>query len=100
METNVSRRPVIWSGATAAALLLVGPVQASVHQLKQANRLFEKGQYDDALKIYNDALVDKPHSSILHFNAGDAAYQMGDFPKAEKEFKEAAETGIPLLRSA
>lgn len=74
--------------------------EASVSQLKEANRLFKKGRYDDALKLYNDALVDTPHSSILHFNAGDAAYQSGDFSKAQKEFDEASQSAIPQLKSA
>lgn len=73
---------------------------ASVAQLKKANRLFMKGDYENALKGYNDALVDQPYSSILHFNAGDAAYQMGDFGKAVKEFETAAQSTNPLLKSA
>jgi len=74
--------------------------EASMSQLKEANRLFKNGHYEDALKLYNDALVDQPHSSGLHFDAGDAAYQMGDFDKARKEFEEASQSANPLLKSA
>ena len=53
--------------------------EASQGQLKEGNRQFKNGHYEDALKLYEDALVDTPYSSILQFNAGDAQYQMGDF---------------------
>ena len=86
---------------TAGLWALSGvPAHASIAQLKHANRLFVKGRYDGALKAYEDALVDAPQSSILHFNAGDAAYQTGDYSKAEKEFKEASQSAIPVLKAA
>lgn len=81
-------------------MVMSSPVQASISQLKHANRLFVTGDYENALKAYNDALVDQPNSSILHFNAGDAAYQMGDFGKASKEFEEASQSAIPQLKAA
>jgi Ca-activated chloride channel family protein len=76
------------------------PSEAANARLKEGNRLFKNGKYERALKVYNDALVDAPHSSILHFNAGDAAYQMGDLPKAQKEFEEAAQSALPALKGA
>ncbi len=81
-------------------VVITTPAQASLSQLKKANRLFYGGHYEEALKDYNDAIVDQPHSSGLHFNAGDAAYQMGDFSKAQKEFEEAAQSANLKLKSA
>ncbi len=81
------------------SFLLSASAQASPAQLKQGNRLFKNGRYEDALKAYNDALIDQPNSSILHFNAGDAAYGMRDYANAEKEFAQAAQSAIPLLKS-
>jgi Ca-activated chloride channel homolog len=84
----------------AFCLLFCRTALGSVAQLKEGNRFFKNGQYDKAIKSYNDGLIDSPHSSILHFNAGDAAYQSGDFAKAEKSFEEASQSGIPLLKAA
>jgi Ca-activated chloride channel family protein len=91
---------------TAVLLMLSGiPLTATVYanevQLKEGNRLFWKGDYASALQKYNDALIDTPESSVLRFNAGDAAYQMGDAVTAEKQFQEAGDRSpIPVLRSA
>ena len=80
---------------------LVLPAHASEAQLKEGNRLFWNGHYEDALKKYNDALIDTPNSSILRFNIGDAAYQSGDFASAEKQFQEAGDqSAVPTLRGA
>lgn len=80
--------------------LLTVSAWADLRDIKEGNRFFKKGRYDQALKIYSDALVDQPHSSVLHFNAGGAAYQLGDFARAEKEFTEATQSAIPQLKAA
>jgi tetratricopeptide (TPR) repeat protein len=76
------------------------PSSVCAASLKYANRDFWNGNYERALKKYDDALIDAPNSSILHFNAGDAAYQMGQFSRAESEFDQAAQSAFKPLRAA
>jgi Ca-activated chloride channel family protein len=75
-------------------------LEASTSQLKEGNRQFKNGHYDSALKLYEDALIDTPYSSILQFNAGDAQAMMGDYPKAEASFMQSAQSANPLLKGA
>lgn len=69
-------------------------------QLKEGNRQFKKGNYDRALELYQDGLIDSPYSSMLHYNAGDALTMKGEFPKAEVSYTEAAKSSDPVLRGA
>lgn len=80
------------------SFLIAVPVLASMAQLKEGNRQFKNGHYEESLRLYQDALIDTPYSSVLHYNAGAAAYQMGDFLSAEKAFTEAAQTPDPILK--
>jgi len=71
---------------------------AASSQLKEANRQFKNGHYDKALKLYEDGLVDTPYSSVLKYNAGAAAYQSSDFPKASRYFQEADQNATPAVK--
>lgn len=91
------------SGATSLGIILslltfTSMAFASNTQLKKGNREFKNGNYEKALKLYDDALIDRPHSPVLHFNAGAAAYQKGDFYRAETEFTESAKAAQSTLQ--
>jgi tetratricopeptide (TPR) repeat protein len=77
-----------------------GPLFASPAQLKEGNRQFKNGNYEKALKSYEDALIDTPYSPMLKYNAGAAAYQAGDFSKAANYFHEADQNAPLPLRNA
>jgi len=84
----------------AMTAMLAAMSFASPSQLKEGNRQFKNKNYDAALKLYEDALIDTPYSSILQFNAGDAQAMMGDFPKAEASYLQSAQSANPLLKGA
>src|SRR5688572_11152577 len=89
---------LLWS--VCFIFIALPTLEASQSQLKEGNRQFKKGNYDKALELYQDGLIDTPYSSILHFNAGDATMMKGEFPKAEVSFTEAAKSANPFLRGA
>jgi len=57
--------------------------------VKEANRLYQKGKLDEALQKYNDASVSLPDSDIVNFNMGAALYKKEDYQKAIDSFTKA-----------
>jgi Ca-activated chloride channel family protein len=54
-----------------------------------ALREYKHGQYDNALKEYQQSMEKKKDDPRLHFNAGAAAYKSKNFEEAAKQFDEA-----------
>ena len=81
---NSSPRPLVG----AALLLLALPFFASASP-SSALREYKAGQYDDALKEYQQLLQKKKDDPRLHFNAGAAAYRDQKFDEAAKQFDQA-----------
>ena len=48
---------------------------------------YQRGEYDQALQLYRDALLDRPDSPELHFNVGDALFKRGEYDQALREFE-------------
>jgi Ca-activated chloride channel family protein len=51
---------------------------------RQAAREYEAGEFDEAVQHYNQALIDEPDSSLLHFNLGAAEYRRGQYEAAAR----------------
>jgi Ca-activated chloride channel family protein len=51
-------------------------------RVEEGNRLFEQGQYDEAVTVYGEVLVDDPDSPSLNFNMGAAHYKAGKYDAA------------------
>jgi hypothetical protein len=56
-----------------------------------ANVLYETGQVQDALDIYNGLAEERPDNAALKFNQGAAQYKLGDLESAVSAFESAAE---------
>jgi len=56
---------------------------------RKANKLYSKGQYEEALKLYDDAILLDPSNGKLKMNRGSALYRMGDLDEAEKSYQDA-----------
>jgi Ca-activated chloride channel family protein len=78
------------------ATLIVGSAHAAtvgdpvVSRSEEARTHYEAGRYDQALRAYRDALVERPESAALHLNVGDALYKLGDYEQALQEFERVA----------
>ncbi|MBN1520954.1 MAG: VWA domain-containing protein, partial [Candidatus Aureabacteria bacterium] len=70
---------------------------SAADSIKKGNQLYEKGNYDEALKHYNEAQVDRPDSDIIPFDKGAALYQKGDYEKAIEEFTKALLSRDPSI---
>lgn len=56
---------------------------------QKANKLFSEGKYEEALKLYEDALLLSPADKALKMNKGSALYRLDDYQKAQEEYLEA-----------
>jgi Ca-activated chloride channel family protein len=71
--------------AAAAA----GPARAAEHPLVEGNRLYAKGDFRGAVRVYQEALKKSPDDPALLTNLGAALYRAGDFKAAEDAFARA-----------
>jgi len=72
----------------ASALSFVNADEVGAKNRK-ANKLYSKGQYEEALKLYDDALLLDPSNGKLKMNKGSAQYRLGDLDEAEKSYQDA-----------
>jgi Ca-activated chloride channel family protein len=58
-------------------------------EVKKGNLLYNKGEFQEALKQYEDALSRNPDSDIVNFNLGSALYKTKDYKGAITHFEKA-----------
>jgi len=69
---------------------MLNPARAASAEV--AERDYKSGQYDDALKNYQQAVESQPDRNDFQYDAGAAAYKSGEFPEAEQAFRKSMET--------
>lgn len=90
------------------ALVLVGALsgfeaveaQAGRPQVREGNRLYEEGRFQEAHEKYLEGLAAAPESGPIRFNDGNALYRGEDYDRAVEAYQSALETGDPALESA
>lgn len=60
-----------------------------VEKTLEGNRLYEEGEYGEALVRYTDAQLEDPERLELHYNIGNVLYRQKKFAEAQGEFEEA-----------
>ncbi len=67
----------------------------------EALRRYEAGEFKTARSLYEDLARKNPEDLRLRFNAGDAAYRMGDFKAAAEHYEQVLRSpDIPLQQQA
>jgi Ca-activated chloride channel homolog len=68
--------------------------------IDKGNRAWLSGNYDDAIKSYDEAGVNDPESPYIYFNKGTALYKKGDYQGAIDAFEKAAlKSKEPLMEA-
>ena len=67
-------------------------------KLKRAETSYEKKAYDEALREFLDAQVERPEDILLKYDIGNTHYRMRAYDKAEESFLDVANAADPELR--
>ncbi len=55
--------------------------------MRKSNGLARQGKYDDAIQKYQEALVQEPDNTKIHYNLARALYKSDKFQEAEAEYQ-------------
>ena len=80
---------VFLAAALSLGLDLFDPV---AKKNQEGSRLYRDGQFEEALKRFQEAQLENPRSPMLHYNVGTALYKKEAFSEAEKELLQAGKS--------
>jgi Ca-activated chloride channel homolog len=59
--------------------------------IREGNKQYKQGQFEQALPAYQKAVTQNPNNAIARYNLANARYRTGNLPEAEKSFDELIE---------
>ncbi|MBI5416076.1 MAG: tetratricopeptide repeat protein [Candidatus Omnitrophica bacterium] len=77
--------PLAWAASPATSV-------------RDGNRLYSQGNFEDAGRRYEEALKNNPESAIVNFNAGTAFYKQKHYPEAIQHLQKALLGDDPRLK--
>jgi Ca-activated chloride channel family protein len=94
------RKPTSATRTVTAALagsLLLSLTATARGSTREAQELYRRGQFQEALQAYDQALEKQPEDPRLNFNSGAAAYRAGEFDQAIRRFQHGTQSpDLPL----
>ncbi len=69
------------------------------HRNGKGNELYKKQNYEEALKVYQDAQSDAPQKPELNYNIGNALYQQKKYDMAKESYQQSVLASDPKLRA-
>jgi tetratricopeptide (TPR) repeat protein len=76
-------------------LFIVLPVLVTAQDenasIREGNKQYKQGQFEQALPAYQKAVAQNPQNAIARYNLANARYRTGNLPEAEKSFDELIE---------
>lgn len=82
---------IMLGGALVLATWLMQPKEAAeTNAISAANQLYQVGNYDDAIRIYEQIVDQGVEDSTLNFNLGNSYFSKGDLGRAILNYQRAA----------
>ncbi len=88
--------PITFTLKKITGLAALATDETSMKLFDEGNKLIEAGQYDEALKVFEEFLIKYPQIHQVHLNIGTCYLKKDDLDKAEAEFKLVLEKTIEV----
>jgi Ca-activated chloride channel family protein len=79
--------PIMYKGVVIALLLVQFAFADIGAAMRRGNSLMRKGEYQEALEKYQEALIQEPDDPEIHYNIARALYKMEKYDEAIGEFQ-------------
>ncbi len=94
-ENSIKKKPVL-KVLTSVLILLI--LNSCSHTVKQAQKAYQNGQFDQALKIYQEEITKKPEDELLRFNEANCYFQLSNYNRAIFNYAGLTNSEKPVIR--